>query len=323
MSDISLGKVYFIKNGKTLVEDATVSKENLAKQKVPGLSRRLTLYSDRELFTNEKDLTTIYKQFIDNNYTVIRAMHPGICNMGKIDVLPEYMVNIYIPYKPSLEDINNLKEVLDTYKEEKEYAYKIYNDRKSDYDLYDYGYNYSDNQGSVSDICEYFYKEKLSMLNPTEQEIFYKYRNFDLKALSFEDYYKYPVNNRNTAVVIITSDEIIKKTVTKSFHRREIEAYLNSIYQITPNLSYNDLTSNYNLVIGIITKGVIGVYVNADINDFQQEALKSFIDDVKEIESLKEDLITNANVIRDGKTIYDGNLADLIPYFEENKKRQL
>ena len=156
MLDVSLGKIYYIKDGKTLIEDATVSRENLDRQKVSGFSRRVTLYSDRELFTDEKDLTDIYKQYLDDDYTVIRALHPGISAMGKINILPEYNVNIYISYKPSLGDIDKLKEVLDKYKEEKEFAFKIYNDRISDYDLYDYGYNYSDNQRSVSSICEYF-----------------------------------------------------------------------------------------------------------------------------------------------------------------------
>ncbi len=323
MSDISLGKVYFIKNGKTLIEEATVSKENLARQKVPVLSRRATLYNDRELFTNEKSLTDIYKQFIDDNYTIIRALHPGISDMGKINILPEHDISIYIPYKPNLKDIDNVKEVLDTYKEEKEIAFKIYNDCKSDYDLYDYGYNYSDNQRSVSGICEYFYKEKLSMLNPYEKEMFNKYRNFDLNGLVLEDYYKYVLNNRNTAVIIITPAEIIKKTVIKSFHKREILASLRDFYQIDPNLSYNELASDYNLIVGFITKGVIGVYVDVNINEFQQEALKSFVDDVNEVKQIKESLIANVNVVRDGKIIYEGELADIISYLEENKKRQL
>lgn len=321
MLDVSLGKIYYIKDGKTLIEDATVSSENLDRQKVPGFSRRVTLYSDRELLTNNKNLTDIYKQYLDGNYTIIRALHPGISDMGKINILPEYDVNIYIPYRPSLGDIDKLKEVLDKYKEEKEFAFKIYNDCKSNYDLYDYGYNYSDNQRSVSGICEYFYKEKLLMLNPYEQEMFNKYRNFDLNSLMLEDYYKYVLNNRNTAVVIITPDEVIKKTVTKSFHKREIENTLG--YKMNPNLSYNELTSDCNLVIGFITKGVIIVYLDININEFQHEALKSFVNDVNDVKQIKESLIANVNVVRDGVTIYEGELADVIPYLEENKKRQL
>ncbi len=321
MLDVSLGKIYYIKDGKTLIEDATVSSENLDRQKVPGFSRRVTLYSDRELLTNNKNLTDIYKQYLDGNYTIIRALHPGISDMGKINILPEYDVNIYIPYRPSLGDIDKLKEVLDKYKEEKEFAFKIYNDCKSNYDLYDYGYNYSDNQRSVSGICEYFYKEKLLMLNPYEQEMFNKYRNFDLNSLMLEDYYKYVLNNRNTAVVIITPDEVIKKAVTKSFHKREIENTLG--YKMNPNLSYNELTSDCNLVIGFITKGVIIVYLDININEFQQEALKSFVNDVNDVKQIKESLIANVNVVRDGVTIYEGELADVIPYLEENKKRQL
>ena len=153
--------------------------------------------------------------------------------------------------------------------------------------------------------------------------MFNKYRNFDLSSLMLEDYYKYTLNNRNTAIVIITPNDIIRKTVIKSFHRHEIEKFLGDSYQIDPNLSYNELTSNYNLVIGVISKGVIITYVDVNINEFQQNALKSFVDEVSEVKLLKEDLITGANVVRDGVTIYEGGLAEIIPYLEKNKKRQL
>ena len=161
------------------------------------------------------------------------------------------------------------------------------------------------------------------MLNSYEQEMFSKYRNFDLNSLILEDYYKYTLNNRNAAVIIITPEEIIKKTVTKSFHRREILSFLNDFYQINPNLSYNELTSNYNLVVGFISKDVIAVYVDININEFQLEALKSFVKDVNDIKEVKETLIASVNVVRDGMTIYEGKLLDVISYLEKNKKRQL
>ena len=92
---------------------------------------------------------------------------------------------------------------------------------------------------------------------------------------------------------------------------------------MNPNLSYNELTSDCNLVIGFITKGVIIVYLDININEFQQEALKSFVNDVNDVKQIKESLIANVNVVRDGVTIYEGELVDVIPYLEENKKRQL
>ena len=155
------------------------------------------------------------------------------------------------------------------------------------------------------------------MLNSYEQEMFSKYRNFDFNSLILEDYYKYTLNNRNAAVIIITPEEIIKKTVTKSFHRREILSFLNDFYQINPNLSYNELTSNYNLVVGFISKDVIAVYVDININEFQLEALKSFVKDVNDIKEVKETLIASVNVVRDGMTIYEGKLLDVISYLEK------
>lgn len=153
--------------------------------------------------------------------------------------------------------------------------------------------------------------------------MFFKYRSFDLNSLILEDYYKYSINNKNTAIIIITPDEVIKKTVTKSFHKREIKACLDKFYKVDDNFNYNELVSNHNLVVGLITKDVIITYVNANINEFQQEALKTFANDINDIKQLREDLISNASVVKDSEIVYEGKLEDVIPYLEENKKRQL
>ncbi len=324
MSELTIGKIYFIKDGVISIKDASLSNSDLRKQKLPGLGRRIMLHSSEELKMGQADLYHTYRPRLDENYTVVRAIHSAMCDMGEISILPEYEIDIYIPFKPNLDDVTRLKEILDIYKEEKEYAFRITNCREDDYDLYDYD-NFSYIKRNIGDICEYYYKEKNNVLTPLEQEMFDRYRNFDLHNLILEDYYNYPLNNRNAAIFIVTPRETIKKTVTKSFHKREIISSLNRLLTLSDadkSSSYSKLVSDYNLVLGLITKDSIGVYVNNDINDYQISELEEFVDEVYDVKFYKEDLITNVNVIKDNEIVFDGELDSVKTFFETKNKNR-
>lgn len=157
------------------------------------------------------------------------------------------------------------------------------------------------------------------MLDDNSQEMFDKYREFNMTSLVLEDYSKYPLNNRNTGVVIIMSDLVIKRTVTKSFHKKECLDVLKRFYEVNDASSYVDLVSTYNLVIGIITKDTISAYVSSDINDYQLNELLAFVKETYNIKSIKDDLITNVNIIKDGESIYIGELSDVRNLFARNK----
>ena len=157
------------------------------------------------------------------------------------------------------------------------------------------------------------------MLDDNSQEMFDKYREFNMASLVLEDYSKYPLNNRNTGVVIIMSDLVIKRTVTKSFHKKECLDVLKRFYEVNDASSYVDLVSTYNLVIGIITKDTISAYVSSDINDYQLNELLAFVKETYNIKSIKDDLITNVNIIKDGESIYIGELSDVRNLFARNK----
>ena len=324
MAELTIGKVYFIKDGAVSIKDVSLSNNDLRKQMLPGLGRRIMLHSNEELEMGQVDLYHTYRPRLDENYTVVRAIHSAMCDMGEINILPQYEVDIYIPFKPNLDDVTRLKEVLDIYKEEKEYAFRIINCREDDYDLYDYD-NFSYIKRNIGDICEYYYKEKNNVLTPLEQEMFDRYRNFDLHNLILEDYYNYPLNNRNAAIFIVTPRETIKKTVTKSFHKREILSSLNHLLTLSDadkSVSYSKLVSDYNLVLGFITKDSIGVYVNSDINDYQHKKLEEFVDEVYDVKTYKEDLITNVNVIKDNEIVFDGELNSVKTFFETKNKNR-
>ena len=324
MSELTIGKIYFIKDGVISIKDASLSNSDLRKQKLPGLGRRIMLHSSEELKMGQADLYNTYKCQLDESYTIVRAIHPAMCDMGEISIFPEYEIDIYIPFKPNLDDATRLKEILDIYKDEKESAFRIINCRNDDYDLYDYD-NFSYAKRNIGNICEYYYKEKNNVLTPLEQEMFDCYRNFDLPNLILKDYYNYPLNNRNAAIFIVTPKEAIKKTVTKSFHKREIISSLKRLLTLSDadkSSSYSKLVSDYNLVLGLITKDSIGVYVNSDINDYQISELEEFADEVYDVKSYKEDLITNVNVIEDNEIVFDGELDSVKTFFETKNKNR-
>ena len=311
-----LGDLYFIKDGKLLKETATINDENLLRQSFPGLSKSLRLYSDKELESGSKDIIDIYKRILDDNITVVRACHKAIGNMGEVTLLDDYDVDIYIPLNPSMRDIDKLRGVLSNYNDN---SMSITNLHSNGYDFYNYLYNYSQNERKVWEICEFYYKEKNLMLDNNLQEMFKKYREFNMASLVLDDYSDYPLNNRNTGIVIMMPDSVIKRAVTKSFHKRECLDVLKKFYNVGNDSPYVDLVSDYNLVIGIITKDTISAYVSSLINDYQLNELFAFVKDAYDIKSMKDDLLTNVNIIKDGESIYIGELSDVKDFFVHDK----
>ena len=311
MNSKHLGNLYFIKDGQVLKKDAFISDDNIKKQSYRSLSKSLRLYSDEELDNGNKKITDIYKRNLDNNTTIVRAYHKAISSMGEVTLLDDYNVDIYIPSKVSMLDLKDLQDVLDNYDST---SLTITNYLDNDYDFYDYTYNYSKEERNPFKICECFYKEKSLLLDNDLREMFSKYRDFNLASLVLEDYSKYLLNNRNAGIVIIMSDLIIKKSVTKSFHKDEILNVLKRFYQINSN-SYIDLVSDYNLVIGFITNDTISCYINDSINDYQRNELFLLIKDSIDLNLLKPGLLTNSNVIKDKTVVFDGELSEVVSYF--------
>ena len=320
MNSKHLGEIYFIKDGKVLTEQATISEENMSKQSFSDFNKRLKLYSDKELEYNSKDIPIIYRDYLNNNVTIIRAFHKALGNKEEVNLLDDYNVDIYIPTNPTMLDIPLLKEILSNYNEN---SSTITNLRNDGYDFYDFLYNYSNNKRSLPEICEYYYQEKSIALDTTTQEMFNKYRNFNMASLVLEDYSKYTLNNRNTGIVIILPELTIKKTVTKSFHQRECFDELKKYFQVNDNFSYIDLVSDNTIAISLITRDSIISYINTNINDYQQESLKDFISEVYQIKTLKSDLIAGANIIDNKDIIYDGKLDGVVSFFEERQKKEL
>lgn len=320
MNSKYLGDIYFIKDGKVLTEQATISEENMSKQSFSDFNKRLKLYSDKELASGSKDFSVIYRDYLNNNVTIIRAFHKAFGNMEEVTLLDDCNVDIYIPTNPSMLDIKPLKEILSNYNEN---SSTITNLRNDGYDFYDFLYNYSNNKRSLTEICEYYYQEKSIALDTTTQEMFNKYRNFNMASLVLEDYSKYTLNNRNTGIVIIMPELTIKKTVTKSFHQRECLEELKKYFQVNDNSSYIDLVSDNTIAISLITRDSIISYINTNINDYQQESLKDFISEVYQIKTLKSDLIAGANIIDNKDIIYDGKLDGVVSFFEERQQDKI
>lgn len=82
MAELTIGKVYFIKDGAVSIKDVSLSNNDLRKQMLPGLGRRIMLHSNEELEMGQVDLYHTYRPRLDENYTVVRAIHSAMCDMG-------------------------------------------------------------------------------------------------------------------------------------------------------------------------------------------------------------------------------------------------
>ena len=306
-----LGQVYFIKDGKMAVRNLTISQDNFEKQKVRKFNYFVKLYSDDELSWGHKNYADIYREYLDNGFTVVRACNKCLCDMMEMAILDSSYIDIFIPSKTSLEDAKALEAVLKQYAKEEKSAFTITNYHDGDFDFYDYIYNFSYKKREISEICNYYYKEKAGRLTLEEQEMFREYRTFDLRELFLGDFYQYPLNNNNTGVIIITPTDTIRKTVTKSKHKLEIMNILKNRYPVNDQDNYLDLVSDYNLILGFVTKDVLIAYISADRNSYQQEALEKLSDLAMEIKEVKSDLLTNYNVIKDREIVAEGDFEDL------------
>ena len=305
-----LGQVYFIKDGKTLARNLIISQDNFDKQKVKKFNYFVKLYSDDEFSCGYKNYVDIYREYLDNGFTVVRACNKCLCDMMEMVILDSSYIDIFIPSKTSFGDDKALDAVLQQYSKEERSAFTITNYHDGDFDFYDYMYNFSYKKRVISEICNYYYKEKAGRLTLDEQEMFRKYREFNLRELFLSDFYQYPLNNNNTGVIIITPTDTIKKTVTKSKHKSEIMNVLKNKYSVGEYDNYLDLVSDYNLILGFVTKDVLIAYISADRNSYQQEALEELTDLVMEIKHVKSDLITNYNVIKDREIVAEGDFED-------------
>lgn len=317
----TIGNLYYIKNGKIECKEMLLSDINLKIQKETASNGAIKLYSDDEMTKVGKKDFHLYDEELSNNITVVRKANKAINDLGDILILEDFYIDIYIPKNVNILDFNALDNILKSLDRDKN-LFGITNIRNDDFDFYDWSYNRFITDSDVSLICKYYYKEKLGMLNEEEKEMFSKYRNFDIEKLILEDFGRYPLNNNNIGIIMLTENKNIKKAGIKSNHKNEVISEIQKLGNLPKNLNYIDLVNLYNLVLILVTKDSIIGYVNGNINDYQKILLEEIINEIKGLKLKRNDLICGCNVILNGNIVYSGdfeNLKDILHFETETE----
>lgn len=321
----TIGNLYYIKNGKIECKEMLLSDKNLKVQKVNGNNGAIKLYSDDEMNKVGKKDFHLYDEELSNNITVVRKVNKAMNDLGDIIILEDFYVDIYIPKNVTILDFNALDNVLKQFDRDKN-LFGITNIRDNDFDFYDWNYNRFMTDSDVSLICSYYYREKLGLLNEEEKEMFSKYRTFDIKKLILDDFRRYPLNNNNIGIILLTENKNIEKTGIKSNHKNEIISEIQKLGNLPKNLNYINLVNLYNLVLILISKDSIIGYVNGNINDYQKMLLWKIINEIEELKLKRNDLFCGCNVILNGNIIYSGGfekLKDVLHFEPENELEKI
>ena len=303
MKDIKdKGTVYIIKDGKVRTFEIN--------PKVPYSDVENTVYDD---YKDEKEINLaskllgissekakklsvpeLYAALVDSGYTVIRKY-------AKKRIADSYLENyIMLPESASKEDVGFIREIWKEICPKGSMGYKnIYNRTR-----YSYGRGYESvrkmpiitSSYDIDEALDILLREKEGTLNKDEQEMLSIYREFDFRRTltSNRDVKKYPINNDNSCIYIITPEEIVKSNVRNVRHLwQEMDAFSNLYFEEyignKREESPEEEAENYNSIIVEFstTSGVpILPWIPRKINSFQYDELVKLCE---KLEKIKEE----------------------------------
>ena len=181
----------------------------------------------------------------------------------------------------------------------------------------------------TSEILDIFLREKEGKLDQKEQEMLEKYRDFELKRLltSSEDVKKYPINNDNSCVYIITPENTIGVTLRNVRHLWQARDAFSNMYfekyiETSKDLLSKDEAEKYNSIIIELstTSGVpILPWLPKTINSFQYQELIKFCDELAKIkEETRIDFDETVFIDPKGNH-YSSDMSAFKKMLEENK----
>lgn len=253
-----MGKLVFLKNGEKTEE--IFSEE------------------DRDDFFEKAD------ELIEKDYTVI--------------INSENILDVDLGKSFSIDDYENLKEVVSTYTEEELDEMRINNhvirNGLEDYDIYDYGhikyimnihkdkyteerYNQILESRKPIKVLDIYARQRIGTLTKEEQDMYNKYANFDLDFLLFSDNSDLlTINTDNSGFITIFEDDIFKNTNTTDAHS-ETKNKQEKWYK---NKHHKESINNVSI---FIYKETMVLFVPEIMTDYQKDELSKIILEVDDL----------------------------------------
>ncbi|MEG1900073.1 MAG: hypothetical protein RR161_00805 [Bacilli bacterium] len=338
-----IGKTYLFKEGEVTVLDLTITESSL---KIISDDLKLNfdynINSDEERqlsFINDDynvDVDKMYQEYINAGFSVIRdgilirKTEEGNITADKRRSL-SCVVAQFITSKDAINIRTKFKELeASSSKDFIKLKNYLQNENGFTIDNYDLRQN---NHVLTSMILDYYLKEKLGQLTKEEQEMFDKYRNFDLtEVLTVDNKSKYPVNNTNAGVMVITKEKTFESTVKGMQHALEFDVVFQNMKSDIDSSKMDIPAMVYNSsdVLVQVSLGFLIIWQPDNMNEYQVETVRNIAKIVNNI---------NKNVSKDKQIgLYSSeisgptfestfdvgkNYTQLISYLDENYSKQV
>lgn len=282
---MNIGTVYLIKDGKVVNYELSINKTRLPKREGnPFISTVTSSIEDVNPLSTKSDFE-LYSSYLKAGYSVIKKAK-YLSFDDDITITDRNKITVMLPLKMNDEDT---KIVSDMFNEEaKNETNTLYIESANKDELgfnYDYYMLNTYSNFTASEYLSSFLDKKSNHLTQTEEDMFNKYYNFDLKTILTDDVaLRYPVNNTDAGVMIITPDKVYKRTLRKLQHGPELCDLMSNIHHsdlkgktILELLEYNDILIQLSLGDAII-------WMPKEVNEYQLEqvsALENEIDAIR------------------------------------------
>ena len=201
------------------------------------------------------------KKYLDEGYSLI--------------VGDDKNMTICINENISNADKDSLVSTLSSIKNENNYLFKCFNYLEDD----NYESMFRIRKNFVEEFIGNLCREKLDMLNDYYKNMFFHYRDFDLKCSLQERYMNvgYVPSSYNSGFILINENERIEKSLTYMSHEE-------AIIETTGSSSF-DLYTNKNTIVFIVAGRTGMIFVPDVINDYQKEELSNIRDVINSVYS--------------------------------------
>ncbi|MBD9085684.1 hypothetical protein EGP64_03335 [bacterium] len=197
-------------------------------------------------------------------------------------------------------DVNIIKTIIRDYPKLKDY---------NDDQLEELIYKLKEKSKASNIFLEYS-REKLNLLTKEEQEMFLKYRTFDLEyLLCSNESLLYPVNCDNAGCISIFKDKTYHSTVTKMQHGKEFKNHF-SKEDVGGLSNLSDTTDEKQVILIQVLRGEFIIWLPNELTKYQKQTLLEYLGKINHFE--KKDSI----VVVTNKTD-DYSLDEIIEFITE------